>query len=83
MRNARLEQIVTGIKVAERNMNRYTGVTTFMDGSEEYLWKAKEQSTKVAIQYFKKLRLENAHPMQLNCNYNFFLDSQIHWNADC
>lgn len=66
MRNARLEQIVTGIKIAEKNTNilRYAGVTTLMAGSEEYLWKAKEHSTNIAIQYFKNLRLGNAHPKQ-------------------
>lgn len=42
MRNARLQQIVTGIKIAERNMNRYAGITTLMSGSEEYLWKEKQ-----------------------------------------
>ena len=50
MRNARLEEVQAGIKIARRNINnlRYADDTTFMAESEELLksllMKVKEQS---------------------------------------
>ena len=51
MRNARLEEAQTGIKIARRNINnlRYTDDTTLMAESEELkspLTKVKEESEK-------------------------------------
>ena len=49
MRNARLDEAQTGIKIASRNINnlRYADDTTLMAESEEEL-KVKEKSEKVA-----------------------------------
>ena len=55
MRNARLEETQTGIKIARRNINnlRYTDDTTLMTESKEklkrYLMKLKEESEKVSL----------------------------------
>ena len=55
MRNARLDEAQTGIKIAERNINnlRYTDNTTLIIESEEelrsLLVKVKEESEKVAL----------------------------------
>ena len=55
MRNARLEEVQAGIKIARRNINnfRYTDDTTFMAESEEelksLLMKVKEESGKVGL----------------------------------
>ena len=55
MRNARLDEAHTGIKIAGRNIKnfRYTGDTTFMAESEEelksLLMKVKEESEKVGL----------------------------------
>ena len=54
MRNARLEEIQTGIKIARRNISnlRYANDATFMAESEErksFLMKVKEQSEKVGL----------------------------------
>ena len=54
MRNARLEEAQTGIKIARRNINnlRYTDDTTLMAESEEelksLLMKVKEERKKLA-----------------------------------
>ena len=53
MRNARLEEAQTGIKIARRNINnlRYADDTTLMAKSEELkslLMKVKEESEKLA-----------------------------------
>ena len=53
MRNARLDEVQAGIKIAGRNINnlRYTDDTTLMAESKELkslLMKAKEESKKVA-----------------------------------
>ena len=55
MRNARLEETQTGIKIARRNTSnfRYAGDTTLMAESEEelnsFLIKVKEESEKVGL----------------------------------
>ena len=55
MRNAGLEEVQAGIKIARRNINnlRYTGDTTLMAESEEelksVLMKVKEESEKVGL----------------------------------
>ena len=55
MRNAGLEEVQTGIKIAERNINnlRYADDTTLMAESEEglksLLMKVKEESEKVGL----------------------------------
>ena len=55
MRNARLDEAQTGIKIAQRNINnlRYADDTTFMAESEEelksLLLKVKEESEKVGV----------------------------------
>ena len=55
MRNARLEEAQTGIKIAGRNINnlRYADDTTLMADSEEklknLLMKVKEESEKVGL----------------------------------
>ena len=63
MRNARLDEAQTGIKITGRNINnlRYTDDTTFMAESEEELkslWmKVKEESGKTGIKLnIQKLR---------------------------
>ena len=54
MRNVRLDEIQSGIKIARRNINnlRYADDTTIMAGSDEELnclLKVKEQSEKVGL----------------------------------
>ena len=55
MRNARLDEAQTGIKIAWRNINnlRYADDTTLMAESEEelksFLMKVKEESEKVGL----------------------------------
>ena len=68
MRNARLDETQTGIKIAGRNINnlRYTDDTTLMAESEEelksLLMKGKEDSEKVGLNStFRKLR--SWHPV--------------------
>ena len=55
MRNARLDEVQTGIKIARKNINnlRYAGDTTLMAESEEelknLLMRVKEESDKVSL----------------------------------
>ena len=62
MRNSGLEEARTGIKIARRNINnlRYADDTTLMAESEEelrsLLMKVKEESVKVGLTMFRKLR---------------------------
>ena len=51
MRNARLDEVQTGIKVAGRNINnlRYTDDTTLMAELKSLLMKVKEESEKVGL----------------------------------
>ena len=66
MRNARLEEVQAGIKIAGRNINnlRYADDTTLMAESEEelksLLMKVKEESEKVGLSStFRKRRSWN------------------------
>ena len=67
MRNARLDESQTGIKIAGRNINnlRYVDDTTIMAESgllKRLLMKAKEESEKVGLKStFRKLR--SWHPV--------------------
>ena len=64
MRNAGLDEAQAGIKIAGRNINnlRYADDTTLMAESEEelkslfLLIKVKEESEKVSLTIFRKLR---------------------------
>ena len=61
MRNTGLEEAQAGIKIARRNINnlRYADDTTLMAESEELkslLMKVKEESEKVGLTTFRKLR---------------------------
>ena len=65
-RNAGLEEAQAEIKIAGRNINnlRYADTTTFMAESEELkslLMKVKEESEKVGLKLFRKLR--SWHPV--------------------
>ena len=57
MRNARLDEAQTGIKIARRNINnlRYTDDNSFMAENEEklrrFLMKVKEESEKVGLKF--------------------------------
>ena len=64
MRNARLDESQTGIKIARRNINdlRYADDTTLMAESEKklksFLMKMKEESEKAGLKLtFEKVRL--------------------------
>ena len=64
MRNARLDEVQAGIKIAGRNINnnlRYADDTTLMAESKElnsFLVKVKEENEKVGLKLnIKKLRL--------------------------
>ena len=67
MQNARLDEAQAGIKIAKRNINnlRYADDTTLMAESEEelkkLLMKVKEESEKVGLKTFRKLR--SWHPV--------------------
>ena len=67
MRNPGLEEAQAGIKIAGKNINnlRYTDDTTHMAESEEelniLLMKVKEDSEKVGLKTFRKLR--SWHPV--------------------
>ena len=68
MRNARLDEVEAGIKIARRNINnlRYTDDTTLMAESKEELWslliKVKEESEKAGLKLnLEKLR--SCHPV--------------------
>ena len=66
MQNARLDEAQAGIKIAERNINSfiYADDTTLMTESEELkclLMKVKEESEKVGLKLFRKLR--SWHPV--------------------
>ena len=57
MKNARLDEVQAGIKIARRNINnlRYTDDTTLMEESEEelksLLIKVKEESEKAGLKF--------------------------------
>ena len=72
MRNARLDETQTGIKIAGRNINnlRYADDTTLMAESKElksFLMKVKEESEKVDLNVnIKKTKIMISSPMLLH-----------------
>ena len=68
MRKTRLDEAQAGIKIAGRNINnlRYADNTTLMAESEEelksLLMKVKEESEKVGLKLFRKLRSWHSVP---------------------
>ena len=68
MRNARLDEAQTGIKIARRNTNnlRYADDTTLMAESEEelksLLMKVKEESEKVGLK-LSTSKIKSFHPV--------------------
>ena len=65
MRNARLDEVQAGIKIARRNISnlRYVDGTTLMAESEEKLNKEKKESEKAGLNStFRKLRLWHLVP---------------------
>ena len=70
MRNARLDEAQTGIKILRRNINnlRYADDTTFMAESEEQLnsllMKVKEESEKVGLKLnIQKIKIMASGPI--------------------
>ena len=70
MRNAGLDEALTGIKIARRNINnlRYADDTTLMAESEEklknLLMKVKEESEKVGLKLnIKKMKILTSGPI--------------------
>ena len=70
MRNARLDEAQTGIKIIRRNINnlRYADDTTFMAESEEQLnsllMKVKEESEKVGLKLnIQKTKIMSSGPI--------------------
>ena len=70
MRNARLDEAQSGIKIARRNINnlRYTDDTTFMAESEKelksLLMKVKEESEKVGLKFnIQKTKIMGSSPI--------------------
>ena len=69
MRNARLDEVQAGIKIARRNINnlRYADDTTLMTESEEelksLLMKVKEESEKAGLKLnIQKNKIMASHP---------------------
>ena len=98
MRNARLDEAQTGIKIARRNINnlRYADDTTLMAESKElksFLLKVKEESEKVGlkpnIQKTKIMASNSIISWQIDgetmktVTYFIFLDSKITADGDC
>ena len=72
MRNAGLEEVLAGIKIAKRNINnfRYADDTTLMEESEEklksLLMKVKEESEKVGLKLsIQKTKIKSSGPITL------------------
>ena len=71
MRNARLGEAQTGIKIARRNINnlRYADDNTLMAESKEpktFLMKVKEQSEKAGLKLnIQKTKIMASHPITL------------------
>ena len=70
MRNAGLDEVQAGIKIARRNINnlRYVGDTTLMAESEEelksLLMKVKDESEKVGLKlHFQKTKIMASGPI--------------------
>ena len=99
MRNARLDEAQTGIKVAGRNINnlRHADDTTLMAESEEelksLLMKFEEESEKVGLKLsIQKTKIMASNPIiswQIDgetietMRYFIFLDSKITVDGDC
>ena len=81
MRNAGLEEVHTGIKIARRNINnlRYADDTTFMAESEEeiksHLKKVKEESEKVGL----KLNIQKTKIMASGPITPWEIDGETQW----
>ena len=98
MRNARLDEAQTGIKIAGRNINnlRYTNDTTLMEESEELknlLMKVKKESEKVGLKLnIQKTKIMASSPitlwqidgetMEIVTDF-IFLGSKITADGDC
>ena len=99
MRNAGLEEIQAGIKIAGRNINnlRYPGDTTLMAESEKqlksFLMKVKEESKKVGLKLnIQKTKIMASGPITSweidgetwkSVSDFIFLDSKITADGDC
>ena len=99
MRNARLDEAQTGIKIARRNINnlRYADDTTLMGESEEglksLLMKVKEDSEKVGLKFnIQKMKIMASGPITswqtdgetMETATNFiFLGAKITADVDC
>ena len=99
MRNARLEEVQAGIKIARRNINnlRYADDTTLMAECEEelksLLVKVKEESEKAGLKLnIQKTKIMASHPISLwqidgeimeTMSDIIFLSSQITADGDC
>ena len=96
MRNAGLEKVQAGIKIAGRNINnlRYADDTTLMAESEEelksLLMKVKEESEKVGSTFRKRRSWHLAHHLMGNTWGNsgnsdrlYFWGSKITADGDC
>ena len=96
MRNAGLEKVQAGIKIARRNINnlRYADDTTLMAESEEklnsLLMKVKEESEKVGLELnFQKMKIMTSGPItswqidgETVADF-IFLGSKITADGDC
>ena len=95
MRNAGLDEIQNGIKIARRNINnfRYAGYTTLMAESEELKMKVKEESEKVGLKFnIQKMKIMASGPItswqidgetvEIVADF-IFLSSKITVDGDC
>ena len=95
MRNAGLDEALTGIRIAGRNINilRYADDTTIMVESKEELMKVKKESEKAGLKfYFQKTKIMASSPITswqvdeeaLETVRDFiFLGSKITADGDC
>ena len=97
LRNARLEEAQTGIKIAGRNILRYTDNTTLMAENEEelksFLMKMKEESEKVGLKLnIQKTKIMASGPITSweidgetveTVSDFIFLSSKITTGGDC
>ena len=99
MRNAGLEDVQAGIKIARRNINnlRYAGDTTLMAESEEelknFLMKVKQESEKVGLKLnIQKTKIMASGPItsqQIHgenvetVSVSIFLGFKINADGDC
>ena len=94
MRNARLDEAQTGIKISRRNINylRYADDTTFMAESEELknlLMKVKEESEKVGLKLnIQKTKIKSSgqidgETVETVADFIFWGASKITADGDC